>query len=279
MAASPDLPILSLATSASRLVGLGTLLQGAKLAGLGWVDLDLTGRERGLKVTTLTRAACESGVGIRAVWLPTATPSRFGLDRSTPLARLTGELIAGIGTQAVVLDRPHGTPTQRAHQSRLLQAIRTNVPRGARLTFAIRPHELDGTREHLVGLAALRRVAEEWDVDLALDLHGRIDPAWESEAAVSKLLPRLTVVRIGPFEARPLGRGRAKQTARVLAFLADLGFRGAIAIAPTAPVWRPDRAIHLARSCRDATEAILWRYEAVRQDLRSDASTRNFDRL
>ena len=61
-------------------------------------------------------------------------------------------------------------------------------------------------------LVVLRRLAEEWDFDLALDLCGPIDPTWESEAAISKLMPRLTLVRIGPTESRPPDRATATST-------------------------------------------------------------------
>ena len=278
MAAAQEQPILSLATTGARLAGPDTLLQAAQLAGLRQLDVELAGRMRGFQASTLVRAAADRGIAVRAIWLPQVSAGRTWIDRSASLAELAGELAAGSGARSLVLDRPHGPPPSRAHQARLLRAVRDKVQRGARLTFAIRPGELEGTREHLRALAALRRAAEEWDIDLALDLHGPIDPTWESEAAVSKVLPRLTVVRIGPIQSRPPGRGRAHQTTRVLAFLADLGYRGTIAIVSEAPFWRPDRAVIMARSCHEAAATILARYDALRQELRFDAPTQGLDR-
>jgi hypothetical protein len=279
MATSQDLPILAFATSGSRLLGLGNFLQAATLAGLRWIDLDLSGRIRWSSATNIARAASECGVNVRAVWLPSPPPMRAWIDRSTAIACQVGELVAGTGARAVVLDRPRVDSPHHSRQVRLLHAVRANVPPTARLTFALRPDDLVGTREHLRALAALRLVAEEWDVDLALDLVGPIDPDWESEAAVSKLLPRLTAVRVGPLESRPPGRGRARQSARVLSFLADLGYRGAIAIVAEAPLWRRDRAVSLARSTREAADAIVRRYESVRQPLWFDTSPQERERL
>jgi hypothetical protein len=156
----------------------------------------------------------------------------------------------------------------------LLQAIREHVPPTARLTLALRPESLLGTREHLDELVALRRLAEEWDFDLALDLNGPIDPAWESEAAVSKILPRLTVVRLGPLASRPPGRGRERQTARVIAYLADLAYDETIAISAGVSFWRPDRTATLARSCQEACRAILTRYEAIHEEPSLDTPSR-----
>ena len=44
----------------------------------------------------------------------------------------------------------------------------------------------------------LRYVAEEWEVHIALDLTGAIDPRWEAEAAILRLGERLRLVRFAP---------------------------------------------------------------------------------
>ena len=45
-------------------------------------------------------------------------------------------------------------------------------------------------------LGALRHFAEEWDLGVALDLTGRLDPTWEAEAAVTRLGQRLQLLRV-----------------------------------------------------------------------------------
>ena len=264
MSSAPEPPILSLAARPSPLASLGAFFDAARLAGLRLIDLALPALPGSIRTEAVVRAMSESGVSVRALWLPAVPAVRFAPDWSQATARLAGELVAATGAWTVILDRPHGSGVRRTRQARLLHACRGLVPPSARLTLALRPDELSGTREHLDGLTALRRMAEEWDLDLALDLDGRIDPTWEAEGAVSKLFPRLTAVRVGSLTSGSFDRGREKQSARVLAFLADLGYHGAVALVPKAPIWHLDRAAALAHSWLSTAQTVTARFDAIR---------------
>jgi hypothetical protein len=268
MSSAPEPPILSLAARPSPLVGLGAYFEAAQLAGLRLLDLAPPVLPGAIRADSVARSVRETGVSVRALWLPPVPTVRFAPDRIQATAHLAGELVAATGAWAVIVERPHGSGVRRARQARLLRACRQLVPSSARLALALRPDELTGTREHLDELAALRRTAEEWDLDLALDLDGRIDPTWEAEGAVSKLFPRLTAVRVGSLESKSPDLGRERQSARVLAFLADLGYRGAIALVPRSPIWRPDRAAGLARSWLTTAQTAAARFDAVRGEPR-----------
>ena len=230
MAVPPAAPLLSIAITQPRFGGFIASFEAARRAMIRWADLELTGSRFALNHAARRRAASETGVSIRALWVPSLSDGTRRYLRPEACAKLTVEVARASGAIAVILDPPDRDGRHPARQARLIATVRERLPADTRLTLVLRPSTLDGTREHLTSLAALRRQAEEWDFDVALDLKGPVDHAWESEAAVSKILPRLTVVRFGPIESRPPGRGRERQTARVLAHLVDVGYQGAVAI-------------------------------------------------
>ncbi|MFN8591320.1 MAG: hypothetical protein U0031_07630 [Thermomicrobiales bacterium] len=78
---------------------------------------------------------------------------------------------------------------------RLFESVRTSS-NGRATAIGLTSSLLKGGRPHLVQLGAIRRFAEEWDIEIALDLAGRFDPTWEAEAAVARLGHRLSVIRL-----------------------------------------------------------------------------------
>src|SRR5205814_9160309 len=98
------------------------------------------------------------------------------------------------------------------------------------------------------GLSSLKSIAEEWDLDLALDLIGPIDWLWEAEAAVARMMPRLRYVRL----VYPLptldAQVRSRMTQRTIAACVDMAFSGTIAVATPLPFWhwRNPQALEMA---------------------------------
>lgn len=252
-------PRISVSVRSPRLARTESFLAAAQRSYIPEIDLDLTGRRCG-DPAALGRALGQSSLPVRGLWLPDRH-SRHSGHRSDRLPDLVGRLVYELRPGSVILDRPDD-PTD-AHQAALVRDIRASVPPDTRIVYAIRPGALAGTRDHLADLTALRRLAEEWDLDLALDLHGPIDPRWEAEAAITKLRSRLAVVRFGPLASRPPGRGRERATTRVIATLADGLFTGAIAISPQVGRFRLPTAAALAASCAETAAFVRSRFAAV----------------
>lgn len=261
-------PRISVATRSPRVAALHAFLGAAESAGVPELDLDLTGRTWRMNLPRLAAAAAACQIRIRAVWLPDSDRGRF-VERWDHIPALLADLHAELRPGAVVVDRTVSGNARR-HADTIL-ALRRTLPASVRLAYAIRPGELVGTRDHLADLSALRRSAEEWDLDLALDLHGSIDPRWEAEAAVTRLLPRLSVVRLGPLGSRPPGRGRERATARALATLADASYAGAIAITAQRSIWQTGSHAALARSCAETAHHIRVRYATIQDALPQSA--------
>ena len=104
--------------------------------------------------------------------------------------------------------------------------------RAGRITLAIRPDHRHPIREQLMAMSALRRLAEEWDYDLAVDLAGTRDGPWEAEAALHRLMPRLTTIRLGPLSGLALsGATDPRLASRVLSAARDVAFTGTFVVA------------------------------------------------
>jgi hypothetical protein len=267
MVARPPLPTITLSTRASRVLPLALFPSIAGAAGVDGLDLDLTGRISSSRPATIRERADQAGVPVRAIWLPPTVGAPVSPWRQRRIVEATVGLVAGTGSRTVILDRS-GRPVDRRGRTgppvpSLLQELRAALPGDARFAIVVRPWDLDGSRRHLAELSALRRMAEEWDHDLALDLFGPIDPRWEAEAAVMRLLPRLTAIRFGPLESRPPGRGRAKMTARVLSLAVDAGFAGTIATTPQPAVLRGLWPPAIAEACAATARLIRARFAAV----------------
>jgi hypothetical protein len=133
-----------------------------------------------------------------------------------------------------------------------------------RVALALAPTDRNGGREHLQRLQLIRYLAAEWDLDLALDLLGRIDETWEAEAAVLKIIPRLRVLRIPYPIISPIDTTRSRMTKRVLIAAIDSGYDGIISIAPPLKPWNMSRHAVLDAT----TEAVM----ALRRQIRTRGS-------
>lgn len=205
----------------------------------------------------------ETNANLTALWLPRCPGGFFVNWQQNRILRTAWSVAEGLGPHQIVVDCPTVAETSRRRvipstAARYFGRVRAELPPNARIAIALRPNQLSGGRTHLNDLGRLRRFAEEWDVDIALDLSAPVDRFWEAEAAIWRLTPRLQIVRFGALNARFGRRTEPRLAARVLAALADGGYAGRIAIAPKGPVapWRQDgireetRLIARLVSCR-----------------------------
>jgi hypothetical protein len=270
MSSPPRFPLLTFATFGHPIASLGSLVDIARQVGLPSLDIEAAGRARRTTPHGVTEVVQRAGLRLNAIWLDPGGASRLHQRRNDSLVNWAADLARSSQISAIVADAAIGQGPDQQRRARLAQQLQRVLAPPTRLTIALRPRQLEGGRAHLDRLVALRRQAEEWDFDLALDLCGPIDIAWESEAAISKLWSRLTLVRIGPAESTPPGRGRSWQTQRVLAFLADLGYDQTIAIAAHATPWPFGWSGALARSLDRTAMAVVERFHAVRPEQKID---------
>lgn len=168
-------------------------------------------------------------VRIRSIWLPASIGGPLVAPRIDRLIGFLRLAEARLGLRQVVIA---GTTSSNGGTS-LLRVVRGGTGANIRLAVGVRA---DRTINSLTSTAHARRVAEEWDLDLALDLSGPIPPGWEAEAAVMRMLPRLTLVRLCgwlPGASADVNESPTRIAARSIAMLADQGYAGLVSIVQT----------------------------------------------
>lgn len=151
--------------------------------------------------------------------------------------------------------------------ARLFESIRSNSD-GRPIAVGLASPLLRGGRPHLVQLGAIRRFAEEWDVEIALDLTGRFDPTWEAEAAVARLGHRLSVVRLLSSAPSRGAIGRDRVACRALHAALDREERLEISIATVRAVPIPVTPRAAATAAAQASGYIAERLALHTQALR-----------
>ncbi|MFT4036630.1 MAG: hypothetical protein QM692_00515 [Thermomicrobiales bacterium] len=154
-------------------------------AGLGSLDIDATSAGG----IWLARQGGHDGAYIPAATIWTSA-EQLSNPRVVALQKSLADQQFGALPATVIV----AGSLQHRDLSRMAQPVLLN-PKASPMIGLTAAH-LRGGRPHLVQLGALRRFAEEWDLGLALDLTGRLDPTWEAEAAVTRLGPRLRLIRV-----------------------------------------------------------------------------------
>jgi len=197
------------------------------------LDLDLRNALVAPSPTAFRSLADDQVLRIRSVWLPPAVGGPFlerRLDRLTAFIRHAQQ---ELGLRHVVIAGANRTTAGGTSMLQLVQAVFAGEQGSVRLALGVRA---DRSLHPLHGTALARRTAEEWDMDLALDVAGPVPPGWEAEAAVARLLPRLTVVRLCgwlPTQVVHVDESPTRIAARSMAMLADQGYAGLLSIVPT----------------------------------------------
>jgi hypothetical protein len=256
-------PRFAVSSRSTPLLGCDDLLRVADAAAIDGVDIDLTGSSLRRRFVHIDRLPGLEGV--LSLWLPSAS-------------RPTADATASLGTvqrAAVVVDEERGSKPNGKTQLGTAIRLRELVPASTRIALAVRPRNPDAGRAHLTRLSLLRNLAEEWDLDLALDLSGPVDWLWEAEAAIFRLAPRLRLLRvISPLPTLD-AHTRSRLTQRTIAACIDSGFDGLIAVVCPMPIWRWRAPSALERSTRIAVERLGSRFGIVPVWPRSDVPQRS----
>jgi hypothetical protein len=244
-------PRFAVSSRSTPLLGCDDLVRVADAAAVDGVDLDLTGSSLRKHFAHVDRLPGLEGV--LSLWLPSS--SEFSAGSS-----VNGGIPEG---SVVVVDEERGSTPNGKVQLAAATRMRELLPGSTRVALAVRPRNPDAGRAHLTRLTFLRNVAEEWDLDLALDLSGPVDWLWEAEAAVFRLAPRLRLLRI-VFPLPTLdAQTRSRLTQRTIAASIDASFDGLIAVVCPMPCWRWRSAAALERSTRFAVERLGSRFGIV----------------
>jgi hypothetical protein len=256
-------PTISLSTRVAPLLPLSRVYRVARDSRVDGVDLDVARRPTPIRPHEIAAQAEAHGVPIRSVWVPRGGRWRRSRRESATSVAIEVAGLAQAETVVVRLPDFRDGRASRAAITGITEPLRALVRPTTRIATAIDAAQLEGGRRHLVQLTALRRLAEEWDFDIALDLLGSVDPQWEVEAAITRLGGRLTLLRLGPVGVPRSASIQARLTARALASALDGGFGGCIALAPSVPVWQRARPIAVTRACASAAEHVRLRYATV----------------
>jgi hypothetical protein len=154
-------------------------------AGLGVLDQD---------ASSAISAWFASRTGNRDAYVPTASLwlpiSGASSERSRRLVRQISDHQGDDAPTLVLIT------SSLQYRDLTRQVVNLQSATHSKLLLGLSTSQLRGGRPHLVQLGALRHFAEEWDLGVALDLTGRLDPTWEAEAAVTRLGQRLQLLRV-----------------------------------------------------------------------------------
>jgi hypothetical protein len=225
-------------------------------AGADGIDFDIVHALRRRLLLRGTSRHPTAVTAIQSIWIGEKLPGWLTSHLSegcvvvVPFARLNG------GRKSQTVD-----PTA-------ISALRQEIPGVADIAIALTPVNHEGTRTHLDRISAFRHIAEEWDVDIALDLTGAIDPRWEAEAAILRLGERLRLTRFVPpsFDHRHLWHDslhmREVSVARVLAAIADFGLDPTLSLNVPMPLWDWANPIAIADRIAIARSATLAKFQS-----------------
>ncbi len=266
--ASPTLLLSSRSSGFMRLDRYQAAIDGASYDGL---DLDATSDLRRYFVASHSFPKTLANPTIGSVWLRPMQLEGSGLQPFRDFARTSG----ASRLPHVVIDRPAGVDVDDALQFQLTAARRLRNATGAaaNIAIAIRAENREGSRDHLDRLTLLRHQVGEWDFRLALDLTTGVDGAWEAEAAILRIMPRLAHVRLVVPRTMLSGGVRWRIASRAVAAASDSGFDGIFSIAPDLSLWERLSVNALADRCAMFATNLDRRSSFVRSE-RTRASNR-----
>lgn len=240
-------PQLMISTRTAPLLRLDTIARVARSSRVAGIDLDLPSW-RIPQARRMTTFVNDHSVQIFSIWISgPARPMPWCASRdSQQLGRLMN--ITGARTLVISLPMmPAGTiPTSSIGKE--TEPFRKYLPPQSRIALALDHRHLQSGHAHLEQMTMLRRLAEEWGTDIALDIGMDNDPRWELEAAIMRLGSRLTLIRLAAQITSPEGRSGERISRRVVAAAVDSIVPPAIALAPPLLPWQRLSA----RACTDA---------------------------
>lgn len=232
--AYPSSALITLSSRTAPWLPFTALSAVAAEVGLAAIDLDLTAGWARWRPSS--RATDPPPGRVAALWLPygAAGHSIGQWERVVPTIRHA----MAYRPERVVVGMAPGPSLARAELAGLSQAMRSVVGEAIAVTVLLPTSSLVGGRSHLAQMTMVRRLAAEWDFDLALDLSGRVDPRWEAEAAIVRLGPRLRLVRIGGSALLGGWSPGARVVTRAMTAMLHSGHASVLSIVPSVPPWR-----------------------------------------
>ncbi len=248
-------PFHSLRDQGSRPTGRPTILLGAQASRLGTIDgivrdmseqrffaadLDLRSAWIAPSWAHLAANASRSMIRVRSAWIAGVIAGPASQSRLVRLTTLLRGCKDDFGLRTIVIPRAAHLRRGSSIGPSIKEIVSDRTKTSARIAVGIRAVDFANDRRHLDQLVATRRMAEEWDLDIALDLTGNVSLNWEAEAAIVRLMPRLTLVRLQSWistDGSGPSRDRQAITVRTIAMLADQGYAGSISLLPHPSRW------------------------------------------
>ena len=261
-------PIILAGITANRRGSLGQSIEQAETRQFFAADVDLRSSWFAPSVATTSLQIQSSVVRLRTIWVPGSITGPFATQRADGYWRFLEYAAVQLGLRTVVIPRSseviRGSFLGADVRMRMKAASRGTV----RLAIGVRGSAIYRGHDQLAQLQTLRHTAEEWDLDIALDLAGDVPHYLEAEAAVLRLLPRLTLVRI-PSWVSASGELNASDpiSRRVVSILADQGYTGLISIIPSrAPLQLPGTHAYPSMGDEWTRSLIIDQYDRQRSD-------------
>lgn len=228
----PGRPTIMLGGNASAFGSATNALSVSKLSPFYALDLDVRDTWLPPAWNQIAFHHAQATIRLRSLWLP---PTLTGFNVERRHARLTSLLEHGrddMGLRALIVPRLSTEPPgiNLAAEARAFTKASNGI---VRLAIGIRAAAIMRHADHLDRIAAIRRTIEEWDLDVALDLTGDIPSGWEAEAAIARLVRRMSLIRLEPWllpTGQPNLSPAGQIAARSLSMLADQGYTGIISI-------------------------------------------------
>lgn len=242
---------------------LGKALAHAEQHQFFAVDLDQRHTVLAPSVASIATQAQTHVVRLRSIWIPGSITGPFVKQRTSGLWHFLEYAAEQMGLRTVVLPRSSEVSRGDFLGAELRKRMQTTAHGSVRLAIGVRGSVVYRGHDQLAQLQTLRHTAEEWDLDIALDLAGNVPHYLEAEAAVLRLLPRLTLVRI-PSWVSPAGELNTDDpiSRRVVSILADQGYTGTISIIPArSPLQLPGTRTYPTLSDEWTRQLILDQYD------------------
>jgi len=251
---------------------LSAIAAATRAAGFHAIDLDLTHNVIPPRWPGAALDGQWMGLRIRSCWLPPTLSGPLARRRALALLEFLRRGRDEAGLRTLVLPRSasgRGVPMATTVRELTSGTSGTHL----KLAVAVDAATLAANPSQRNALQSIRRMAEEWDLEIALDLTVPTKSAWEAEAAVLRLLPRLRLVRL-PCRTNDVVDSVTRVVDRTVAMLADQGFAGTFSLMPPpAPALRPHPSKSADHARREA-ERILARYDRIERDLAADPRLR-----
>jgi hypothetical protein len=223
------MPRIAISTRSDPFMSLTGWHQVCLNTGIEDLDLDIANPIRRAVLSRGRTLKPEATQHVRSIWAGSSS-----VDATVAMLHPGG--FAVVPASALLKSEHHADA-----MSRWLPNLKVEDRDGVRIAISLMAENREGTRAHLDRISTLRHIAEEWDLDLALDLTGAIDPRWEAEAAILRMGERLTVVRLTPPTDDPrkssYGRPKDQMVHRVISTLVDTNFAGILSLRTRLPWW------------------------------------------